>query len=247
MSIIDHPVTMISCAQREDKQERYDMTNSTSLWQTMKLFGLAFVFACFLSAAFSSPVAAQDGPQPGDPDWCDEELQEGLTKTAEQHLLHVLQTGQTAIKENMRAYAANPMSVHDTVGRTACIDEILEMFKMLADRIGKTTPMGMLWENIYERLLNEACEAAKDAIMTSVDNALNKLCIPYPEFGYYSLDLPVPQRTSCAGHNLLELMEYTAVLGEGYGSRVPEDYLSNALGRMIDVRGNSIGISTATW
>jgi hypothetical protein len=256
MNIIDHGATRVLCAGRHDKQERLNMNKLTVCGQRLKSLAVVCLIVGAASVSFSSPAFCEPSPQPttiangpsqGDEDWCDPELQAALVSNTEDYLINTMQKGQTAITEQMRSFATNPMKAHDTMGKTACIDRLLTMFKELSDRVGKTTPMGKLWESIYERLMNDACNYALSVIKTEVDNALDLLCIPYPEFGYFSPDLPVPQRNSCAGHNLVDLMQFTRVIGEGYGSRVPEDYLGSVLSRMIDIRGTSVGISTANW
>jgi len=79
-----------------------------------------------------------------------------------------------------------------------CLDDMSLSFDASRALLSGARLFSSMISNILNNILNQACEFVRSTIMTAIDNMLNVICIPVPDF-HMSLDLPTLQRKGCTG------------------------------------------------
>lgn len=213
------------------------MTKTTFL-SAYKKAGLSVLFAALLTfVAIPQTLADATGAEDECPD---QALQEGLMRNAQANLITRLDAGQEAMKANIRDYTYNPRQYYGSVYDTACLGELMYRFNDLTTMTGGQGLLGTVLSGILQNLQNQVCSYARNVVETTLNNALNAICIPIPQLGSFSLSLPAPTSTSCSGGvSLGNYMRFTTAPDSSMSSRVPAGYLSSPLSRMIDVQSGS--------
>jgi len=148
---------------------------------------------------------------------------------------------QDTYDETIRQASTQPTGPRESVKISMCLNDVLVYFDMMAGlmKAGKMLEKAIAGALAY--FLNSVCTMVKDAILTTVQNALDLICIPLPNLGY-SMSLPSVKRKSCSGYApLRDMMQVDVVPGLDYSSRIPNEMMSSTLSRWIEpynIKGN---------
>lgn len=218
--------------------------SNTIFFSKAKRTGLSVLFAALLTLV-AIPQALADATT-ADDECPDTALQQGLTQNARANIAARLDAGNEAMKSNIADYTRNPRRYYGSIYDTACLGNLMLQFNNLTSMTGGQGLLGNVLSGILQNLQNQVCNYARNVVETTLNNALNLMCIPIPELGSFSLNLPAPTRTSCnGGVSLANYMRFTTAPPTSMGSRVPSSYMGAPMSRMIDVQsgGGGFGVS----
>ncbi len=135
------------------------------------------------------------------------------------------------------------------IGDGMCIKNLLLKQKAIADKVGDNSLIKDFLRDMLLDLTDQVCEYVSSNIDTALNNALNLMCIPVPDLGYFTLELPSLERTSCDGVSLSDYMAFTPVQTGSFSSSLPSSYVSAPFMRsIVDVKsGSSVGVTTGGW
>ncbi|MDD3182878.1 MAG: hypothetical protein PHD48_08770 [Alphaproteobacteria bacterium] len=215
----------------------------------VQMMGRTSLLVLFLLGLSASSYAATTTTESIDK--CeDEALQTGLVQNAQAYAMLLMQAQQEVVKADLVQFEANPMQYHRDVRDSMCIARLLKKQKDIAKKASLESIFSSFVDDLLSDLEEQLCSYVESNIKTAVSNALNLLCIPVPDLGYFTLSLPSLEKTACNGVSLASYMGYTTVSGGSFSSRVPETYLDAPLLRSgIDFKSSSddASVSTTGW
>lgn len=226
------------------------MDKQVTFLRWVKMTGFAALFVLSFAALPNATANAADTGSTNSVDVCEEPaIQEGITNATQAYVTNALQTNQEAVKSRMKQFQKNPRMYHLDIGDGWCIKGLLMKQKEIANWAGiESTLKDFFWDLLAD-VANQACDYVASNIDTALNNALNLMCIPIPNLGYFTLELPSLERTSCDGVSLADYMKFTPVTTDMYYSGVPETYMSAPFMRSpLDIQsGSSVGITSTGW
>lgn len=226
------------------------MDKQVTFLRWVKMTGFAALFVLSIAVLPGSTAFAADASSGNEVDVCEEPaVQTGIERSNQAYVTNALQTNQEAIKSRMKQFQKNPIMYHLDIGDSMCIKRLLLKQKEIARQAGKNSTLEDFFWDMLEDIANQACDYVASNIDTALNNALNLMCIPIPNLGYFTLELPSLERTSCDGVSLANYMKFTPVTTDMYYPGVPESYMSAPFMRSpLDIQsGSSVGITSTGW
>lgn len=219
------------------------MENCNNYLRRLRLLGaIGLVFLMCASVAPMPAFAADE-----ELDECeDPDLQQAITQNTQAYVAYTLQAEQEAVKTRQEQFELHPMQFHSSIKQTMCISKLQDAKDLIAKKFSIKSALQTWLDEQLLNLAESACNYVNSNLQTALQNALNLMCIPIPDLGFFSISLPSLEKTTCNGLSLRDFMQYKTMPATGFGSRVPELYLSAPLIRgEIDLSTDADGLSTS--